>query len=179
MINEPITKTGTKETKQNNVKASDLAVELGISKSLLSDILQYRRRLSRVVIRKLAFRFKVSQELFNKPYNLVPAAAKPAKPLQPISQSTRPVHQAAQAISQPKPKPFGTPNRQEEPAVRLLIERAGMATIGRLKNGKEITIWNIRPKHERVACQSKKRLSMLITPSTPEDIPAIRQLVEA
>ena len=60
-------------------KVSDLAADLGISISLLSDILHYRRRLSREVIRKLAFRFQVPQELLNKPYNLVRAAAKPAK----------------------------------------------------------------------------------------------------
>ena len=60
--------------KQNNIKASDLAAGVGISKSLLSDILHYRRRLSREVIRKLASRFNVSQELLNKPYNLAPVA---------------------------------------------------------------------------------------------------------
>lgn len=59
--------------KENKVKAVDLAAELDISKSLVSDILHYRRGLSREMIRKLATRFKVSQELFNKPYKLVPA----------------------------------------------------------------------------------------------------------
>ena len=59
--------------KENKVKATDLAAELDVSKSLVSDILHYRRGLSREVIRKLASRFKVSQELFNKPYKLVPA----------------------------------------------------------------------------------------------------------
>lgn len=57
--------------KENNVKAIDLAADLGVSKSLISDILNYRRGLSREVIRKLAIRFKVSQELFNRPYKLV------------------------------------------------------------------------------------------------------------
>lgn len=57
--------------KENKIKAVELAVELEISKSLLSDILHYRRGLSREVIRKLASRFKLSQELFNKPYELV------------------------------------------------------------------------------------------------------------
>jgi HTH-type transcriptional regulator / antitoxin HigA len=59
--------------KENKLKAVKLAVELEISKSLLSDILHYRRGLSRDVIRKLGSRFKVSQELFNKPYKLVSA----------------------------------------------------------------------------------------------------------
>ena len=57
--------------KENKLKAVDMADELGISKSLMSDILHYRRGLSREVIRKLATRFKVSQELFNKPHKLV------------------------------------------------------------------------------------------------------------
>jgi HTH-type transcriptional regulator/antitoxin HigA len=52
---------------ENSLKAVDLAVEIGVSKSLISDILHYRRGFSREVIRKLAHRFKVSQELFNKP----------------------------------------------------------------------------------------------------------------
>ena len=56
--------------KANKMKAVDLAGELQISKSLVSDILHYRRSFSREVIRKLASRFKVSQELFNKPYDL-------------------------------------------------------------------------------------------------------------
>lgn len=57
--------------KENKLKAVDLAAELEVSKSLISDILHYRRGLSRDIIRKLANRFKVSQELFNKPYDLV------------------------------------------------------------------------------------------------------------
>jgi HTH-type transcriptional regulator/antitoxin HigA len=56
--------------KENKLKAVTLAETLGISKSLLSDILNYRRGLSREVIRKLADHFKVAQELFNKPYKL-------------------------------------------------------------------------------------------------------------
>ena len=57
--------------KENKLKAVDLARELAVSKSLVSDILHYRRGLSRDIIRKLANRFKVSQELFNKPYKLI------------------------------------------------------------------------------------------------------------
>lgn len=63
---------------QNKMKAVDVASELDISKSLVSDILHYRRGLSKEIIRKLASRFKVSQELFNKPYKLVsPANSRP------------------------------------------------------------------------------------------------------
>lgn len=56
---------------ENKLKAVDLAKLLGISKSLMSDILHYRRGLSKEIIRKLAERFKVSQELFNRSYKLV------------------------------------------------------------------------------------------------------------
>ena len=56
---------------ENELKSVDMAASLGISKSLFSDIINYRRGLSKDVIRKLAERFKVSQELFNKNYKLV------------------------------------------------------------------------------------------------------------
>jgi len=54
----------------NNLKSVDMAAVLGVSKSLFSDIINYRRGLSKEVIRKLAERFKVSQSLFNRPYEL-------------------------------------------------------------------------------------------------------------
>lgn len=56
---------------ENKIKAVELAKQLDISKSLLSDILNYRRGLSKEVIRKLADQFKMSQEAFNKPYKLI------------------------------------------------------------------------------------------------------------
>lgn len=57
--------------KENNLRSINLARLLEISPSLLSDILNYRRGLSKEIIRKLSERFKVSQELFNRPYKLV------------------------------------------------------------------------------------------------------------
>ena len=56
--------------RENKLRATALAAELEFSKSLLSDILHYRRGFSREIIRKLSARFKVSQELFNRPYKL-------------------------------------------------------------------------------------------------------------
>ena len=56
---------------ENKLKAIGLAGLFGVSKSLVSDILNYRRGLSKDIIRKLADRFKLSQEVFNKPYKLV------------------------------------------------------------------------------------------------------------
>ena len=56
---------------ENKIKAVDLARLLDVSKSLISDILNYRRGLSKEIIRKLSDQFKLSQEIFNKPYKLV------------------------------------------------------------------------------------------------------------
>ena len=56
---------------ENKLKSVDLAKLLEISSSLVSDILNYRRGLSKEIIRKLAERFKVTQELFNRPYKLI------------------------------------------------------------------------------------------------------------
>lgn len=57
--------------KDHNMKAKDLAVLLEVSKGYVSDILHYKKGLSKEVIRKLAGHFKVSQEAFNRPYKLV------------------------------------------------------------------------------------------------------------
>ena len=54
----------------HQLKAKDLVDMLGVSKSYVSEILNYRKGFSKVVIRKLASHFKVSQEAFNKPYVL-------------------------------------------------------------------------------------------------------------
>jgi len=56
---------------ENKIKSVELALILGISKSMMSVILNYRRGLSKKIIRKLASHFNLSQEAFNKPYNLV------------------------------------------------------------------------------------------------------------
>ena len=56
---------------EHNVKAKDLVEILDISKGYVSDILNYKKGLSKDVIRKLAERFKISQEAFNRPYKLV------------------------------------------------------------------------------------------------------------
>ena len=58
-------------TKDHNLKAKDLVGIFGISKGYVSDILNYKKGLSKEVIRKLADYFKVSQEAFNRPYKLV------------------------------------------------------------------------------------------------------------
>ena len=57
--------------KDHDMKAKDLVEILGISKGYVSDILNYKKGLSKEVIRKLSAYFKVSQEAFNRPYKLV------------------------------------------------------------------------------------------------------------
>ena len=54
----------------HNLKAKDLVAILGVSKGLVSDILNYKKGLSKEVIRKLAQRFSMNQEAFNRPYKL-------------------------------------------------------------------------------------------------------------
>ena len=55
--------------------AKDLAAALGLGKGAVSDILNRRRGLSKEVIRRLASHFQVSQEAFNRPYELASPAA--------------------------------------------------------------------------------------------------------
>ena len=55
----------------HNMKAKDLVKLLDISKGYVSSILNYKKGLSKEVIRNLADHFKISQEAFNRPYKLV------------------------------------------------------------------------------------------------------------
>mgnify|MGYP000396725066 CR=1 FL=1 len=56
--------------KDHHLKAKDLVAILGIGKSYVSDILNYKKGLSKAVIRQLADYFRVSQAAFNRPYQL-------------------------------------------------------------------------------------------------------------
>lgn len=55
---------------EKKLKAKDLAGVLNVSKGLVSDILNYKKGLSKEIIRSLSNYFKVSQEAFNRPYIL-------------------------------------------------------------------------------------------------------------
>ncbi|WP_207532860.1 helix-turn-helix domain-containing protein [Desertivirga arenae] len=55
---------------ERGLKAEDLVEILGVSKGLISDILHYKKGLSKEIIRSLSKVFKVSQEAFNRPYKL-------------------------------------------------------------------------------------------------------------
>ncbi|MBK7965768.1 MAG: helix-turn-helix domain-containing protein [Bacteroidetes bacterium] len=54
-----------------NMKATELAQHLNTSRGNLSDILNYKRALSKDMIRKLSSLFKLSQEAFNRQYKLI------------------------------------------------------------------------------------------------------------
>jgi HTH-type transcriptional regulator / antitoxin HigA len=55
---------------ENQMKSKDLVDLLGVSKGLVSDILNYKKGFSKEVIRKLADHFKLNQDAFNRPYAL-------------------------------------------------------------------------------------------------------------
>jgi len=55
----------------HKLKAQDMTRILGITKGYVSDILNYKKGLSKEVIRKLADHFKVRQDAFNRPYKLI------------------------------------------------------------------------------------------------------------
>jgi len=55
---------------ENNLKPKDLVEILGLSKGTVSKILNYHKGLSKESIRKLSRYFKLSQEAFNRFYQL-------------------------------------------------------------------------------------------------------------
>lgn len=55
----------------HKLKPKDLVEILGVSKGYVSEILHYKKGLSKDVIRKLAEHFKVTQDAFNRPYKLL------------------------------------------------------------------------------------------------------------
>ena len=54
----------------HELKAKDLVQIIGKSKGFISDILHYKKGISKDVIRSLAGYFKIDQEGFNRPYKL-------------------------------------------------------------------------------------------------------------
>jgi HTH-type transcriptional regulator/antitoxin HigA len=55
----------------HNMKPKDLVELLDVSKGYVSEILNYKKGLSKDVIRKLSAHFKISQEAFNREYELL------------------------------------------------------------------------------------------------------------
>ena len=60
--------------KEHELKAKDLVHIVGKSKGYISDILHYKKGLSKDVIRSLSEYFKINQEGFNRPYKLKTAS---------------------------------------------------------------------------------------------------------
>jgi HTH-type transcriptional regulator/antitoxin HigA len=60
----------------HNLSQVELSVKLGVSKALICQILSYKKGFSKDLIRKIADYFKLSQEAFNKPYELVSSSNK-------------------------------------------------------------------------------------------------------
>ena len=59
-----------------SISQNELAQDLGISRQLLSDILNYRRNISKNLVIKLADHFAMSQEAFSRTYDLRPSPKK-------------------------------------------------------------------------------------------------------
>jgi HTH-type transcriptional regulator/antitoxin HigA len=57
--------------RNHKMQAKELADLLGVTKGYVSGILNYKKGFSKNVTRKLAERFKVRQDAFNRPYELV------------------------------------------------------------------------------------------------------------
>lgn len=55
---------------EHKMKAVDLAKLLRVSEGLVSDMLHYKKGLSKETIRILSERFKLNQDAFNRPYKL-------------------------------------------------------------------------------------------------------------
>jgi HTH-type transcriptional regulator / antitoxin HigA len=66
--------------KDHKMKAVHLASLLGVSEGLVSDMLNYKKGLSKDTIRILSEHFKLGQEAFNRPYPLALPAKRRAKP---------------------------------------------------------------------------------------------------
>lgn len=56
--------------RDNQLSQSDLAKQIGVSKQLMSDVLNYRRNISKSLVKKLANFFSMSEEAFSRAYSL-------------------------------------------------------------------------------------------------------------
>lgn len=62
---------------EEQISKSKLAKELGTSRQLISDIIRYRRNISKDMVTKLSTYFKLRPEAFSRPYNLKNYKTKP------------------------------------------------------------------------------------------------------
>ena len=61
---------------ENGLSKSQLSKQLNVSRQLISDILNYRRNISKAMANKLAERFCMNSSAFSKPYKLKSAKSK-------------------------------------------------------------------------------------------------------
>ena len=55
---------------ENGLSKSQLAKQLDVSRQLITDILNYRRNISKAMVNKLADRFSLNSSAFSRPYQL-------------------------------------------------------------------------------------------------------------
>lgn len=55
---------------ENNLSKSQLAKQLNVSRQLITDILNYRRNVSKTMVNKLSERFCINPSAFSEPYSL-------------------------------------------------------------------------------------------------------------
>jgi len=55
---------------ENGLTKSQLAKQLKVSRQLITDILNFRRNISKTMVNKLSERFSLSSSAFSKPYKL-------------------------------------------------------------------------------------------------------------
>lgn len=61
---------------ENTITKSQLAKDLKVSRQLITDILNYRRNISKIMVNKLSNRFKLKPVAFSRPYNLKSSKAR-------------------------------------------------------------------------------------------------------
>lgn len=65
---------------EDNISQSQLERELKVSRQLISDILMYRRNISKSMVMKLATRFKMQLSAFSREYELIDQRKKAKTP---------------------------------------------------------------------------------------------------
>lgn len=73
--------------KESNTKQSELSKSINVSKQLISDVLNYRRNLSKEMIIKLSKFYSMNQESFSRGYLLKPIHGKSKKKNKQVAES--------------------------------------------------------------------------------------------
>lgn len=77
---------------EHQIKAKDLAEVVDLTKGSVSKILNYQKGLSKETIRRLSNYFKVSQEAFNRPYELINNDDRPFRDSTPMKTKVKMPH---------------------------------------------------------------------------------------